>query len=80
MKLIAMLGAGALAIGTFAAVPADAQRWDGHRGYHGWHDRGDYRDYRGGYYRHHGYRGYGRVVCRVHRGYYGRPIRTCFRG
>lgn len=101
MKLIAMLGAGALAIGAIAATPATAQRWDGHRGQGydhggggGWHGRDHYRGgyrggggyYRGGYgYRGggYGYRGgyrggYGRVVCRMHRGYYG-PVRTCFR-
>lgn len=94
MKIIAMLGAGLLAVGTLgaAAVPtaADAQRhgWnDRHGGYrdHGRGWRGDrgYRDYRGGYrQRGYGYRGggyrRGRVVCRVHRGYRG-PVRTCFR-
>lgn len=66
MKIIAMLGAGALAIGAFGAVPADAQRYgyDGYRGGgHGWHG-GGYRGnhgYRGGYrggYRDRGYRGY----------------------
>ncbi|MBI0474534.1 hypothetical protein D9601_04045 [Sphingomonas sp. MA1305] len=46
MKLIAMLGAGALAVGTLTAVatPAEAQRW-GDRYDRGWHDNG----------RHHGW-------------------------
>ena len=66
MKIIAMLGAAALAVGAIGAAPADAQRhgYDGHhRGGPGWHGggyRGDrgfrdrgYRGHRGGY----GYRG-----------------------
>ena len=91
MKIIAMLGAAALAVGAIGAAPADAQRhgYDGHRG-GGWHgggyrrDRG-WRGHRGGYgyrgnYGYRGHRGYGRsrVVCRVQRGYYG-PVRRCFR-
>jgi hypothetical protein len=65
MKIIAMLGAAALAMGALGATPAEAQRggWDGHRGGHGWNGgggyRGDrgYRGYRGGY-GNRGYRGY----------------------
>lgn len=91
MKLIALLSAGALAAGTMmAAAPADAQRYGYDRGYGHHHDRDydrgydrhhhDWRrhDWRRGYYR--GGYGYhrGRVVCRVHRGYYG-PVRRCFR-
>ncbi len=91
MKIIAMLGAAALAVGAIGAAPADAQRhgYDGHRG-GGWHgggyrrDRG-WRGHRGGYgyrgnYGYRGHRGYGRsrVVCRIQRGYYG-PVRRCFR-
>lgn len=89
MKLIALFSAAVLATGTLvAAVPAEAQRY-GYDNGHGRH--GDYRrDYRRGrrghdrgYNRGYGYRGqrgYGRsrVVCRVHRGYYG-PERRCFR-
>ncbi len=76
MKIIAMLGAAALAVGAIGAAPADAQRYgyDGHRG-GGWHGggyRGDrgfrdrgYRGHRGGYgyrgnYGYRGHRGYGR--------------------
>lgn len=83
MKLIALLGAGALAAGTLViAAPADAQRYGyrGHHGYNGGHYwRGGY-GHRGGYgWRGRGWHGgYGRTVCRVHRGYYG-PIRRCFR-
>lgn len=90
MKLIALLSAGALAAGTMAAMPADAQRYhDGygyHHGYDGYrhgYDRGGYgRGYYGHGYRH-GYYGPGygyrhhRVICRIHRGYYG-PVRRCF--
>ena len=64
MKLLALLGAGALAAGTMiAAVPADAQHY-GH-GYHRGHDyHGGYgyghRPYGGGYrYRHYGPRWHG---------------------
>lgn len=94
MKITALLGAGALAIatlaGTVAPSAADAQRhgWhDRHDGYRDGHRRG----WRGdrGYRRGYGYRGggrgwrgdgyrRGRVVCRVHRGYYG-PVRNCVR-
>jgi hypothetical protein len=83
MKLIALLGAGALAAGTLvAAAPADAQHY-GYRGHHRYYG-GDH--WRGGYGHRVGYGwrgrrwhgGYGRTVCRVHRGYYG-PVRRCFR-
>jgi len=83
MKLIALLGAGALAATMVSAAPADAQRYGyrhGHESYgHRESFRGHHRPaYRGGYgYRHRGYRR-GRVVCRVRRGYYG-PVRRCFR-
>lgn len=72
MKLAALIGAGLLATGTFAAMPADAQRWRDHRGYdrgyeRGYHHRGPDRWHRGGYGwqrgpRWHG-RGRGRLVC-----------------
>lgn len=69
MKIIAVFAAGALAAGTLAAVPADAQRygWHGDRG-HGWHgDRGrGWRGDRGYGRRWDGYRGY-----RGYRGDYG---------
>ena len=83
MKLIALLGAGALAATMVSAAPADAQR----HGYRHDHDRYGHRDgfrgdYRPGYHRGYRYRargyGRGRLVCRVHRGYY-RPVRRCFR-
>lgn len=46
----------------------------GHGGGYGY--RGGYR---GGYGFHRGYGyGHGRLVCRIHRGYYG-PVRRCFR-
>jgi len=87
MKLIALLGAGALAATMVSAAPADAQRY-GYRHDHGsyGHRDGFRGDYRPGYHRGYGprygygHRGYGRgrVVCRVHRGYYG-PVRRCFR-
>ncbi|SEM43672.1 hypothetical protein SAMN05192583_0204 [Sphingomonas gellani] len=105
MKLMALLGVGALVAGTVTALPVAAQRYDhgyrdgyrGHDGYrggpgyrhHGYRGGYDHRGYRGGYgyrgdygYRgpRHGWRGYRgrpRVVCRVHRGYYG-PERRCF--
>ena len=90
MKLIALIGAGALAAGTMvAAAPADAQ----HYGYGHEHGRSHHRD-GGRYHDRRGYgtgrvyhrRGYGygqryrrgRLVCRVHRGYHG-PVRRCFR-
>lgn len=83
MKLFALLSAGLLAGATLAA-PADAQ-------YRHRHDRHGYGNGRGrvvvgGYgYRGYGYRGYGhrgyrrgRIVCTIHRGYYG-PVRRCRR-
>ena len=73
MKLIAMLGAGAMAAGLLAAVPGEAQSYrpDGYRGgphYGGGHG---YRDgYRGGYGNRGGFRGdYG------YRGGYGHGYR-----
>jgi len=102
MKLIAMIGAAALAAGTIVtATPADAQRYGWDRGDRGWNDRGGFdrgwndrrgydRGWRGdrGWHRgwdrgrrygyDGGYYGRGRVVCRIHRGYYG-PERRCFR-
>ena len=74
MKLLALLSAGALAIGTLAATPATAQPYGhGYRhghGYHGGYRHGFYgRGWRGGY-RH-------RVICRVHRGYY-HAVRRCY--
>lgn len=93
MKLIALLGAGALAAGTMTmAQPTEAQRY-GYGHDYGRHDgvhRGDrYRPYqrdhfrgrgayRGGYAYGHGPHRRGRLVCRVRRGHYG-PIRRCFR-
>jgi len=93
MKLIAMLGAGALAAGMLGAVPAEAQRYGyGYdRGSHGYGDRGynrGFRDhgYRGGNryaYRggRHGFRGdYGYRGPRGYRGYgggYYRPRVVC---
>ncbi|WP_242097026.1 hypothetical protein [Sphingomonas sp. CROZ-RG-20F-R02-07] len=82
MKLSLILAAGALAVGTVATVPADAQRWHdrGHhddRGYGhggpGWRDGGHGRD---GYGYHRGWRGghHGRLVCRYRYGH-----RRCFR-
>lgn len=85
MKLVTLLSAGALAAGTLVAgaAPAEAQRWGygQHRGWHGGYRH--YRPYRRGPaygYGYRPYRGYARsrVVCRVHRGYYG-PVRRCFR-
>lgn len=81
MKLVALLGAGALAIGTLVGTvaPAEAQRYGYDGGYR--HHRGDYRPhhgyYRGGYGRHRSY-GRTRVVCRIHHGRY-HPVRRCFR-
>ena len=65
MKMIALLGAAALAVGGIAAAPAAAQY---HHGYgHGYHGGGHgFRGhYRGGYGYHRGWRGYHhrRVVC-----------------
>ena len=84
MKLVTLLSAGALAAGTLvaAATPAEAQRW-GYGQDRGWHGGHHYRPYRRGPVYGYGtrpYRGYGRsrVVCRVHRGYYG-PVRRCLR-
>lgn len=81
MKLAILIGAALLGTAGIAAAPAEAQRHDrwGDRGWHG--DRGGHH-YRGDR-RHRGPRwrgGYGRprVVCRVHRGYYG-PVRRCVR-
>ena len=58
MKLTVLLGAGALAAGTIAAIPAEAQRYGDRDGYHqdwrGRSYRGD-NGYRPGYDR--GYRG-----------------------
>ncbi|WP_174284622.1 hypothetical protein [Sphingomonas bacterium] len=54
MKMIALLGAAALAIGGIAATPAAAKEYHGDRGHHGYHDRG-YRGHIG--YRHRGYWG-----------------------
>ncbi|TPG12112.1 hypothetical protein [Sphingomonas oligophenolica] len=93
MKITAILGAGALAIGSLVvtAAPAAAQRHgDGNydRGHHdrdnynrGHNDRGHHygqRNHRRGYA--YGYRSNvrSRVVCRVQRGYYG-PVRRCYR-
>ena len=81
MKLIALLSAGALAVGSLVATaaPAEAQRYGYDGGYR--HHRGDYRpDHHRGRYGYDRQRGYGRtrVVCRVHRGYRG-PVRSCFR-
>lgn len=73
MKLIALLGAGAVAAGTMvAAAPADAQHY-GHGRYDRHHDervyrRGDYRPHRSGYR----YRGYGQGYGRGGYGYRGR--------
>ena len=71
MKIIALVGAGLLAAGTVAAVPADAQRYGSGNGAYGGHGYGggyrghrDGHDFRGGYrpgprwrggYRHRGY-------------------------
>ncbi len=85
MKMFALVGAAALAIGGVAATPAAAQSHHGYRGGHGYHGGGGYR---GGYRGHAGYRyggyrggyrggGYGyrhhRIVCnrfgRCHRIY-----------
>ena len=84
MKLVTLLGAGALAASTLVATatPAEAQRW-GYSQDRGWHDGRHYRPYRRGPaygYGYRPYRGYARsrVVCRVHRGPYG-PVRRCFR-
>jgi hypothetical protein len=71
MKIIAMLGAAALAVGALGAAPADAQRYgyDGYRGGHGWNG-GGYRDH--GYRGDRGYRGsYGDRGYRGYRGGYG---------
>lgn len=85
MKLAILIGTALLGTAGIAAAPAEAQRYDSGRdrgGYRGWHgDRGGHQ-YRGDR-RHLGPRwrgGYGRqrVVCRVHRGYYG-PVRRCVR-
>lgn len=90
MKLPVLLAAGALAAGTFAAVPAEAQRYGYHRytgggTYRGYHHRywgshhGYGYGYRGGYgYGYRGHYGRPRVSCRIVRGYYG-PERRCFR-
>jgi hypothetical protein len=88
MKLVALLGAGALAIGTLVGTvaPAEAQRYGydgGYRHHHGYYRGGYGRHdgyYRGGGYgRHYGYGyGRGRVVCRIHHGRY-HPVRRCFR-
>ena len=43
MKIAALIGAGLLATGALTALPAEAQRWDHHRG-PGW-DRGPGRHY-----------------------------------
>ena len=85
MKIIALIGAGLLGLGTLAAAaPAEAQPrfgWHGdHRAYRydapRW--RGDrWRAPRYGY----GYRPYrvrSRIVCRLRPGYYG-PVRVCRR-
>lgn len=93
MKLIALFGAAAMAVGALTAVPAEAQR-DGYRdgrGSQGSYADRDHRGYReGGRYRqagprwnrgyrsHGGYRARGRVVCRLDRGRHGR-VRHCFR-
>lgn len=81
MKLSLILAAGALAAGTLAAVPADAQRWHDRGGYHGDHRHGGYGwrggdHYHGGYGYHRGWRGHyrGRLVCRYRHG-----LRRCFR-
>jgi hypothetical protein len=90
MKLMALLGAGAMIAGTLGAVPAEAQRYRGD-GYHGsyygggrygggyrHHYRPAYRGYYRPGYRARGYYGRPRVVCRLRPGYYG-PVRRCFR-
>lgn len=92
MKLLALLGVGALAAGTLGAIPADAQRYggDGYRGdrYHdGYGDHRGFRDdgyrgfdRRGGYGYGGGYRprgGYGFHGGYRGRGYYGRPRIVC---
>ncbi len=83
MKITAILGAGALAIGSLVvtAAPAAAQRHGHSRYERDHHDRGRYYGQRyqrrGNVYR---YRSHvrSRVVCRVQRGYYG-PVRRCYR-
>ena len=87
MRLLALLGAGALATGMIAAAPASAQHY-GHDGYHHGYGRHGGYGYGGGY-RHgyhgrgygygHGWRGgyrYHRYGCGVHRGYY--AARRCY--
>ena len=63
MKLLALIGAGALALGTVvgAAAPAEAQYY-GHGRYHHFHR---------GYHRYYHPRWHGGYGWRGHRGYYG---------
>jgi len=74
MKLIALLGAGAIAAGSMmAAAPADAQRYGYHDGgsYGRDHYRPEHRGYRGGYGDGYGHpRGHGRGYG-AHGGAYG---------
>ena len=82
MKILALAAAGLLSAMAMTPFQADAQPrhgWHGDRGHHGGWNRG--RNWnRGNYYA--GYRGRyrprSRVVCRIHRGYYG-PVRRCAR-
>ncbi|VVS95836.1 conserved exported hypothetical protein [Sphingomonas sp. EC-HK361] len=93
MKILALTAAGLLSAMALTPIQADAQPrhgWHGDRGWHGSHgwrghrgwDRGRHYGWRGGRYYRGGYGGYyrprGRVVCRIHRGYYG-PVRRCSR-
>lgn len=70
MKIVAFIGAGLLAAGTIAAVPADAQR-HGYGRHHGYGHGGGYRGYHGGYGHRGGYgfRGGYRPGPRWHSGY-----------
>ena len=89
MKILALTAAGLLSAMALTPIQADAQTrrgwhggWHGDRGWHGGWDRGSHRGWNRGYR----YGGYGggyyrprsRVVCRIHRGYYG-PVRRCVR-